>query len=203
MRLLEEMREKRQSLSATKDQLKEAEEILRSKKRALFDTEQALEAKRAVKAFSLCELGEGRLRGGGAEGKRNRAQVLDRLARLGQGVSPAQRNDFARFKDAWGRKSSNSTQLVGPPSLQAGRSVCCRRAKKETEPPFLSSCATRPRDALERRSHWCCREAPQLRRQEGACWRGGSCAATLGPQLRPAPGLLTRPAADWIGSGQS
>ena len=105
LRLLEEMREKRQSLSATKAQLKEAEEILRGKKkRALFETEQALEAKRAVKAFSLYELGEGRPRGGGAEGKRNRAQVLDRLARLGQGISPAQRNDFAWLKDAWDSK---------------------------------------------------------------------------------------------------
>jgi len=104
LRLLEEMREKRQSLSATKAQLKEAEEILRGKKRALFETEQALEASRAVKAFSLYELGEGRPRGGGAEGKRNRAQVLDRVARRGQGISPAQRSDFAWFKDAWGSK---------------------------------------------------------------------------------------------------
>ena len=60
-----------------------------------------MEAKRAVKAFSLCELGEGRARSGGAEGKRNRGQVLDRLVRLGQGISPAQRNDYAWFKDAW------------------------------------------------------------------------------------------------------
>ena len=28
-------------------------------------------------------------------------EVLDRLARLGQGLSPAQRNDFRGFKDAW------------------------------------------------------------------------------------------------------
>jgi hypothetical protein len=83
--------------------LREAENILRDK-RALFETEQALEAKRAVKAFSLYELGEGRSRGGSGEGKRNRAQVLDRLVRLGQGISAAQRNDFAWFKDAWDSK---------------------------------------------------------------------------------------------------
>ena len=48
----------------------------------------------------------GRTRSGGAEGKRNRAQVLDRLVRLGQGISPAQRNDYAWLKDAWGCKLS-------------------------------------------------------------------------------------------------
>ena len=63
-----------------------------------------MEAKRAVKAFSLYELGEGRTRAGGAEGKRNRGQVLDRLVRLGQGISAAQRNDYAWFKDAWDGK---------------------------------------------------------------------------------------------------
>jgi hypothetical protein len=30
--------------------------------------------------------------------------VLDRLVRLGQGISAAQRNDFAWFKDAWDSK---------------------------------------------------------------------------------------------------
>ena len=96
--MLEEMRAKRQSLSATKAQLKEAGEILRGKKGALLETEPALEAKRAVKAFTLHELGEGRPRGGGAEGKRSRAQVL------GDGISPAQRSDFVRFKEAWDSK---------------------------------------------------------------------------------------------------
>ena len=57
-----------------------------------------MEAKRAAKAFTLHELGEGRPRGGGTEGKRNRAQVL------GDGISPAQRNDFVRFKEAWDSK---------------------------------------------------------------------------------------------------
>jgi len=104
LRLLEELRAKRQSLSATKAHLKEAGEILRGKKRALLEAEQALEAKRAVKAFTLHELGEGRPRGGGAEGKRNSAQALDRLVRLGQGISAAQRNDLLWFKDVWDNK---------------------------------------------------------------------------------------------------
>jgi hypothetical protein len=104
MRLLDELRGNRQSLSATQAKLQEAREILRGKKRALFETELALEAKRAVKAFSVYELGEGRTRAGGAEGKRSRAHVLDRLVRLGQSISPAQRNDYAWLKGAWGSK---------------------------------------------------------------------------------------------------
>ena len=104
LRLLREMREKHNSLSATKLQLKETEEKLKTKKRALLDAEQALEAKRAAKAFSLWELGDGRPRGGGAAGAKARHQVLDRLARLGQGISAAQRNDFAWFKEAWDGK---------------------------------------------------------------------------------------------------
>ena len=43
----------------------------------------------------------GQKRVGGAAAKKNRLEVLDRLARLGQGLSPAQKNDFKWFKEAW------------------------------------------------------------------------------------------------------
>ena len=130
MRLLDELRENRQSLSATKAHVQVAREILCGKKRALFETELALEAKRAVKAFSLYELGEGRTRSGGAEGKRNRAQVLDRLVRLGHGISPAQRNDYAWLKDAWG---CNMLAEYGDdwPAVFAGRAQRLVQAHEE------------------------------------------------------------------------
>ena len=60
-----------------------------------------LETKHAIKQYSLEDLGKGRSRGGGVAAKKNRWEVLDRLARLGQGLSPAQRNDFKWFKEAW------------------------------------------------------------------------------------------------------
>ena len=60
-----------------------------------------LETKHAVKQFSLEDLGKGRSRGGGVAAKKRRWEVLDRLARLGQGLSPEQRNDFSWFKEAW------------------------------------------------------------------------------------------------------
>ena len=65
--------------------------------------------------------------------------MLDRLVRLGQGISPAQRNDFAWFKEAWDIKCSQNTDSVGPQSLQAGRSVCCKHTKKDTGLPSLCS----------------------------------------------------------------
>jgi len=101
LRLLEEMREKRQSPPRPRPSLKMQRISCGTKREPSLKRSMRWRPKRAVKAFSLYELDEGRPRGGGAEGKRNRAQVLDRLARLGQGISPAQRNDFAWFKDAW------------------------------------------------------------------------------------------------------
>ena len=62
--------------------MKDAAEIVRIKKRALLDAEQALEAKRAVKALSVSDLGEGRPKGGGNEGKEEPLGVAQRL--LGQ-----------------------------------------------------------------------------------------------------------------------
>ena len=38
---------------------------------------------------------------GGAQGKKRRLDVLDRLASLGNGLSPVQKNDWAWWKNAW------------------------------------------------------------------------------------------------------
>ena len=59
-----------------------------------------LETKHAIKQFSPEDVGKGRGRGGGAAAKMRRWGVLDRLARLGQGLSPGQRKDVNWFKDA-------------------------------------------------------------------------------------------------------
>ena len=70
LRLLREMHDTHHCLSATKAQLNDTAEILRNKRRGLLETEQALEAKRAVKTFSLFDLGDGRPKGGGIDGKK-------------------------------------------------------------------------------------------------------------------------------------
>ncbi len=54
-----------------------------------------------MKTFSLEELGRGRKLGGGKAGRKVRFEVLDRLARIGQGLSAAQKNDFVWWKHNW------------------------------------------------------------------------------------------------------
>ena len=95
--------DKKRALTAAKlnEEAKAAKARLKKRKREIEDAEAVLEAKHAIKQYSLEDLGKGRSRGGGVAAKKRRWEVLDRLARLGQGLSPAQRNDFAWFKEAW------------------------------------------------------------------------------------------------------
>ena len=60
MRLLDEAREQTKSLSSTKLQLEETQAQLKAAQRELKDAEQALVAKRAVKSYSMTDLGEGK-----------------------------------------------------------------------------------------------------------------------------------------------
>ena len=95
--------DKKMSLTAAKlnEEAKAATTLLKQRKQELEDAEAVLQAKHAIKNSSLEELGKGRSRGGGVLAKKKRWEVLDRLSRLGQGLSPAQMNDFKWFKDAW------------------------------------------------------------------------------------------------------
>ena len=88
-------------LAATQlnEEAKRLTALLKRRKLELKNAENVLETKDAVKQYSLDDLGRG---GGGQVGaKRRRLDILDRLARLGQGLSPAQRNDFGWFKETW------------------------------------------------------------------------------------------------------
>ena len=55
----------------------------------------------AIKSFTPAALGEGSANAGGAKAKKNRFEVLDRLARLGAGLSAGQKNDWPWFKESW------------------------------------------------------------------------------------------------------
>ena len=84
-----------------------AEQELKRKRAALRELEDALETKHAMKTFTPELLGQGQKRAGGARGHKARSDVLDRLAFLGVGLSPGQRNDWAWFKTAWDTKMVN------------------------------------------------------------------------------------------------
>ena len=95
--------DKKRALTAAKnyEEAKATNERLKKRKQELAHLEDVLEAKHAIKTFSLEDLGKGRSRGGAAVARKRRLHVLDRLARLGQGLSPAQRDEFIWWKDAW------------------------------------------------------------------------------------------------------
>ena len=80
---------------------KAADKELRVKRQKMQELESITACKHAVKRFRLEDLGKGANNAGGAKGKKNRLEVLDRLARLNAGLSAGQRNDWQWFKDAW------------------------------------------------------------------------------------------------------
>ena len=58
----------------------------------------------AIKTFTLDALGEGNDSAGGLKARKNRFEVLDRLARNGAGLSAGQKNDWSWFKEAWDKE---------------------------------------------------------------------------------------------------
>ena len=70
-------------------------------RKALQDLESHKALKHAVKTFTVEALGGNTANAGGAKGKKNRYEVLDRLSRHQSGLSDAQKNDFGWWKDDW------------------------------------------------------------------------------------------------------
>ena len=103
-RLVDEANAQTLSAKKLKQQIQEANAKLRSTKQAVLDAEAILEAKHAAKSFTIADLGGGGRSGGHA--KKQRLELLDRLSRIGPGLSAPQRNDFAWFKNAWDAKMS-------------------------------------------------------------------------------------------------
>ena len=97
-----------------------AEKTLRKKKAAVAALEDILETKYAMKAFTPELLGQGQKKAGGAKAQKVRLDVLERLAHLGAGLTPAQRNDWTWFKTAWDAKMFSEHDHEWP-ALFAGR----------------------------------------------------------------------------------
>lgn len=73
----------------------------KKRKREIVDYENMKTALHAMKQFPLSCLGAGKDNAGGVQARNKRFEVLDRLAKLGQGLSPEQRNDWQWFKESW------------------------------------------------------------------------------------------------------
>ncbi len=102
-RLVDQANERTRTAAAVAAQIKEADALLKKRKQAIIDAESILETKHVMNSFSLDDLGKGREDCGGKDGRTKRWLVLDRLAKLGQGLSASQRNDFRWWKAAWGK----------------------------------------------------------------------------------------------------
>ena len=70
-------------------------------------------SRHAIRTFTLEALGEGDGSAGGAKARKSRHEVLDRLARIGAGLSPGQENDWTWFKETWDTEMVKSMDLLG------------------------------------------------------------------------------------------
>jgi len=70
-------------------------------RRSLLEMETIRASRHAIKSFTLESLGAGSEKAGGVKGRNRRFEVLDRLARMGVGLSPSQSNDWPWFKENW------------------------------------------------------------------------------------------------------
>ena len=118
-RLAQEEHRQAETAKRLKAGIEASERMLRAKKAAVAALEDVLEAKHAIKTFTPEQLGQGVKKAGGAKGQRARFEVLDRVASLGVGLSPEQRNDWAWFKTAWDAKMVSEHDLEWP-ALFAG-----------------------------------------------------------------------------------
>ena len=100
--MLQDENKRRQTAANLNEEARAATSLLKKRKRDIEEAEAVLRAKCAIKQFSLEALGKGaKMKREMEAAKKRRCEVLDRLAHLGQGLSPAQRNDFSWFKESW------------------------------------------------------------------------------------------------------
>ncbi len=91
---------KRQAVKALADRDAAVAE-LKETKRQIQDLEGIVACKHAVRTFTMDALGAGSGDAGGPKSRDNRFDVLDRLSRIGAGLSSGQKNDWPWFKEAW------------------------------------------------------------------------------------------------------
>ena len=94
------MRRKREAAKALADRDAAVAEM-KETRITIQELENICACRHAIESFTPTALGEGKANAGGPKDKKNRFEVLDRLARIGAGLSAGQKNDWPWFKDAW------------------------------------------------------------------------------------------------------
>ena len=108
---VEDANRREKEMAKVRKDYQQTQELLRKRKQDIMAAEGVLENKNAPKRISLEMLRQGKPRSGGAVAKKHQFEVLDRLAQRGEGLSPAQRNDWSWFKDVWDAKMSEEHQI--------------------------------------------------------------------------------------------
>jgi hypothetical protein len=105
-RRVRELKEGKLTLQGLKTNIDAAKEALKKRKAEVLALECLVECKHALKSFTFEFLGDGQQNNGGLKAKKARLEVMNRIANLGAGLTPTQRNDWAWFKEAWDKKMS-------------------------------------------------------------------------------------------------
>ena len=101
MRIAEEHKQRKRDATKAIADRDAAVAELRETRRKIHEMEGVAACRYNIKTFTLEALGEGSGNAGGAKARKNRLEVLDRLARVRAGLSAGQKNDWAWFREAW------------------------------------------------------------------------------------------------------
>ena len=109
-RELAEANDRASTLKRLKTQIKEETAMLAAQKRKLAEEANHAKIKSEVATFTPESLGYQAHNWRKVEFKKRRYDVLDRLSKLGKGLSPAQMRDFGWFKESWDEKMLDEEQ---------------------------------------------------------------------------------------------
>jgi len=102
--VIQDANRREKAFERLRQESKEAQALLSKKRKELLSLESTLETRHALKRYTPETLGQGKPRSGGAAARKMRFEVLDRMSKLGTGLTGAQKNDWAWFREAWDAK---------------------------------------------------------------------------------------------------
>ena len=100
-RLADELNQHALAAKKAKAECAAAVAELKKHKAAIQEYENIRETRHAMKTFTIESLGQGHANAGGPAARKRRFEVLDRMGRIGAGLSPGQKNDWQWFKESW------------------------------------------------------------------------------------------------------
>ena len=103
-RKVQEMNRTTKALLSMKKEVAAANTLLKKRQQQIEDAESVLHLRHEVRQYDLKEFGEGSRNCGLEKFKKKRFEVLERLRRVGRGLSKGQVSEFQWFKENWDEK---------------------------------------------------------------------------------------------------